>query len=562
MAPLDTVRKPSFIKLMLDPFDNGEMMSSMRIRDEVDRRVKKMTECLKNELQAASAVCTCFDIWSSTNRSFLGGSVHWIDSQSFERKSAGLMCSRFKGRHTYSSIRKAITKVHLDFKIFNKISHTITDNGSNFVKAFRRSEIDQENNASASIDQENNTSSVNDISDELVLTGHLSAGDLILYNENALSDEFYLNLPIIESDPIDAESSMPKHVRCFSHTLNLVAARDTCNSLNDETYKSLYSSAMKKAKTLWNLIGKSPLAAENAFHQLGVHLPRPVDTRWNSLFDAIIALLKCSNKLGKLNQTPSLTLNLTMTKRFSFYIEATCLALNIPRFSREELQFLDGYATVLRPLATALDILQGDQNCYLGYVLPALRKIYNTIFKINIPEVSPLKNAVLSGLDKRFSNYFDDEDFIVATCVHPKFKLKWFQSTDPSKAAEMELKRSAAKSLVHEVLMRTAAGNANHSSGTDTGKESEDFLSFEDEAPFRSSIYQLFLDDNDETLQGLTKHPEIKSLFLRFNTTIPSSAPVERMFSLANLVLTAKRNSLGDDIFEKLLLLKINGIPN
>jgi hypothetical protein len=319
---------------------------------------------------------------------------------------------------------------------------------------------------------------------------------------------------------------------------------------------------MKKAKTLWNLIGKSPLAAENAFHQLGVHLPRPVDTRWNSLFDAIIALLKCSNKLGKLNQTPSLTLNLTMTKRFSFYIEATCLALNIPRFSREELQFLDGYATVLRPLATALDILQGDQNCYLGYVLPALRKIYNTIFKINIPEVSPLKNAVLSGLDKRFSNYFDDEDFIVATCVHPKFKLKWFQSTDPSKAAEMELKRSAAKSLVHEVLMRTAAGNANHSSGTDTGKESEDFLSFEDEAPFRSSIYQLFLDDNDETLQGLTKHPEIKSLFLRFNTTIPSSAPVERMFSLANLVLTAKRNSLGDDLFEKLLLLKINGIPN
>jgi hypothetical protein len=125
-------------------------------------------------------------------------------------------------------------------------------------------------------------------------------------------------------------------------------------------------------------------------------------------------------------------------KRFFFCIEATCSVLNIPRFSPEELQFLDGYATVLRPLATALDILQGDQNCYLGYVFPALRKIYNAIYKIDIPEISPLKNAVLSGLDNRFPSYFDDEDFIVATYGHPKFKLKWFQSTDPSNAAEME----------------------------------------------------------------------------------------------------------------------------
>ena len=56
----------------------------------------------------------------------------------------------------------------------------------------------------------------------------------------------------------------------------------------------------------------------------------------------------------------------------------------------------------------------------------------------------------------------------------------------------------------------------------------------------------------------LDRHVEVKQLFLRYDTTLPSSAPVERLFSAGALILTKKRNRLSDELFESLLLLKVN----
>ena len=56
----------------------------------------------------------------------------------------------------------------------------------------------------------------------------------------------------------------------------------------------------------------------------------------------------------------------------------------------------------------------------------------------------------------------------------------------------------------------------------------------------------------------LDRHPAIKSVFLRYNTALPSCAPVERLFSAAALVLTARRNRISDKLLGYLLLLKIH----
>lgn len=54
----------------------------------------------------------------------------------------------------------------------------------------------------------------------------------------------------------------------------------------------------------------------------------------------------------------------------------------------------------------------------------------------------------------------------------------------------------------------------------------------------------------------LNKFPMIKKISLRFNTPTPSSAPVERLFSLGSLILTPKR--LSPARFEKLVLMRYN----
>lgn len=56
----------------------------------------------------------------------------------------------------------------------------------------------------------------------------------------------------------------------------------------------------------------------------------------------------------------------------------------------------------------------------------------------------------------------------------------------------------------------------------------------------------------------LLDFPKLKQLFIKFNTALPSSASVERLFSVGNSVLSPFRGHLNDDLLEYQLLLKIN----
>lgn len=50
----------------------------------------------------------------------------------------------------------------------------------------------------------------------------------------------------------------------------------------------------------------------------------------------------------------------------------------------------------------------------------------------------------------------------------------------------------------------------------------------------------------------------LKSVLINYNTTLSSSAPVERVFSQTSLIFTPRRNRLSADSFEKIVFLKHN----
>jgi len=61
-------------------------------------------------------------------------------------------------------------------------------------------------------------------------------------------------------------------------------------------------------------------------------------------------------------------------------------------------------------------------------------------------------------------------------------------------------------------------------------------------------------------LSVLNKYITVKRLFRRLDAAVPSSAPVERLFSKDALITTTRRNRLGvgDKHFQRLLLLNAN----
>lgn len=68
-----------------------------------------------------------------------------------------------------------------------------------------------------------------------------------------------------------------------------------------------------------------------------------------------------------------------------------------------------------------------------------------------------------------------------------------------------------------------------------------------------------YLQDTSKSVNCLVKYPLIKNVFKRYNTTLPSSVPVERLFSFAGMVHAPKRTRLSNAHLEQLVLLKSNG---
>ncbi|UYV82093.1 hypothetical protein LAZ67_21000804 [Cordylochernes scorpioides] len=255
------VEDPYFSKIFTD-LEISEMGLTLMSRRSLGRRIENHYETqvakIKSKLKEASYVCTEIDIWSSKKRSFIGVTAHWVTND-LRRVSVALACQRFKGVHSYNQLSDIIQEINDHFDLnTNKIVASVTDNGSNFVKAFKMFCVKLTN--------------INIVDEAMPDSQPTEA-----FSESDVEDDESSNLE-------DPEHLLPAHLRCCAHTLSLCATTDANKLLSeqDTPLSQMHAAIMKKCNALWKAAGR-PKSTEIMQNVLGHTLSLPASKWWEGV---------------------------------------------------------------------------------------------------------------------------------------------------------------------------------------------------------------------------------------------------------------------------------------
>uniref|UniRef100_A0A3P9JNS2 Endonuclease/exonuclease/phosphatase domain-containing protein n=1 Tax=Oryzias latipes TaxID=8090 RepID=A0A3P9JNS2_ORYLA len=181
-----------------------------------------------------------------------------VTNYTLERHKAALACKRVRGRHTFDVIAAELEQIHSSFGLLNKVVATVTDNASNFVKAFKTFPPPESDEDEKEEEEEQKDVLFTDLAEALT----------------SVSDEGHITLP--------------PHYRCASHTINLISTSDVEKYLTSSpTTKSVYRVTIAKCTALWTKASRSTVAAEQVQEVSQRKLLVPSSTRWNSFYDAV-----------------------------------------------------------------------------------------------------------------------------------------------------------------------------------------------------------------------------------------------------------------------------------
>ncbi|XP_076279983.1 uncharacterized protein LOC143208919 [Lasioglossum baleicum] len=483
----------------------------------------KVNNQIAEELKTVPFVCTTADIWSAQRRSFFGVTVHWISSD-YKRKSAALACRRFPGVHSFDRITDMLSSIHAEFGLTrDKIVATVTDNATNFVKAFKEFGV-----LESAIQLENEEDDIPTEEEDHSEEEAEEEDDVEGYNRSFM------------------DHILPRHIRCAAHTLSLCVTTDMMNTIRgDEMLSAMHTEVMQKCNILWKAAMR-PKLAEEIQRIIGHALKRPGETRWNSLYDSMRQLSENRDKLTDVGRVLGVR--------------------NI--LGENDFTYIEEHLKCTSPIAEAIDILQGENNIFYGTLLPcllSLRRKLQVLTEKRWTFCGSLSVHLLASLETRFKDHFgfataEADNAGIAALSHPHFKNRWFNCID-------ENHRDALMRLFQTKVAEELKNSYPPIAGVPTtSSTNDDFFDFGESPTHQTVDYASkaslqilhFLEETTKELIILEQYPAVKAIFMRYNTPLPSSASVERLFSYATITNSPKSNRLSDKNFERRVVLKAN----
>ena len=405
-----------------------------------------------------------------------------------------LACKRFKGRHTSDNICRTFQETVAAFDISNKILTITTDNASNMVKAFSLPGFSSDTKPCETLEED---------------------GD----------DDDFTTVPLQEQDT----EHLPEHLPCFAHTLQLVIhdgfkQAGAINKVIAKTSKIV--SHVRQSTTASDIMdNEKKLQANNV-------------TRWNSQMKMIRSVLDAPDE--KLEQ------------------------LKTAKLTTYEKNILRDLAEILQPFEEATDLVQSSNTVSSSLVIPCILGLRSHLTAVASTYNCKFLTELRSSLERRLSSYLKREEFQLASILDPRFKLDW--------CSGVEQKALMSALLTRHAESRQPAPMVPEKSCDPPPKKRSKLLSFMAMDKSTSQIDQenepqeylcdvCIPEDSDPLLWWQSQEsnlPTLASLAQHYLAIPGSSAPVERLFSIAGKVFRPDRCRLVDSTFENLMFLRCN----
>ncbi|XP_066970541.1 uncharacterized protein [Macrobrachium rosenbergii] len=515
MLPISLVDNQKFRDIFIGVYPTLNLISKKSLELHIIERATAVQNRIKDQLAKQSYICMTFDVWLSKGKSFVRVTAHWIDEDILERCSASLALKRFKGKgiledNQISQILNDILELYSISLI--KVVAIITGSTCNFVNILRDYGI-------------------------RCFSRMETNGDGCAYNTD-INDEVFSSY--IETK---MEEILPFNMRCMSRVLSVICTKDVDSALNG-TIGKLHHSALGKCSSIWQQLSR-PNQANIVESILKCSPLLPSTSSYISLHDSIQVLLEHRTKLSDVTK-----------------------ALSLPQFEDQELDYLSEYIMVLKPIAKALKRWQSDKDCFYGCLIPTLfateRKL-KALLQSQLQYCQPILAKIMEAFKKNFDSFLHLDNSvngaIIACASNPQFKLKWLTIKEEMNTSEhrKRVQDFLVLAVKTEISLSTQKQQNYHSD--DSSDESfyygKDHTSAADSDMAEVEVAN-YLYDSSNAITSLFGCPLIKRVFLKYNTPLTSSAPIERLFRFQGCVHEPKDYNLSDEMFEIFVVLKGN----